>query len=346
MKITFILPGSGLSGGVRSTVITANGLIEKGHQVRLLVHEAGIFSRSRLRKQWLKIRYPGTWGELRLFKGRIDTFRDLTKCSFENDEIVVAVGLWSCREIAKLPVDSTKKIHYIHGEIPWDTNFMKEAWSENVTKITVASFLEQRVKDICGQDVFAVIPNGVETTEYYPSVLESERDGIGTIFGTSCYKDPETILNVLQSLRQNHCQIPQHIFGACCRPKEIPPKRYIRLPSIEKTREIYSHSLVWILASRSEGFGIPILEAMACGCAVVATDCGGPRDIIKDGENGFLVEVGNVEQIVDRIELLLEDDALRRRIVERAKETVNRFTWEASIQKLEQALGRIYALYA
>lgn len=106
-------------------------------------------------------------------------------------------------------------------------------------------------------------------------------------------------------------------------------------------REIYSKSKVWIVASRSEGFSLPILEAMACGCAVVATDCGGPRDIINDGKNGFLVEVGNVEQIVNRVLLLLGDNSLRKAICWEAERTVTEFSWEKSVDKLEHVLRNL-----
>jgi glycosyltransferase involved in cell wall biosynthesis len=80
---------------------------------------------------------------------------------------------------------------------------------------------------------------------------------------------------------------------------------------------------------------------MACGCAVVATDSGGPRDIIKDGENGFLVEVGKVDEIVGKVKLLLNNDGLRRRIVKNARKTVKNFNWGSSIDKLEEALQTI-----
>lgn len=341
MKIVFILPGSGSSGGNRCTVVVANRLIKKGHEVRLLVYKPKIFLRPALRSIWIKARYPRTNDWLPLFVGRIDTFRDLTKCGFERGEVILAVGLWSCKEIRKLTGDSIKKVHYIHGEIPWDVKLMNEAWGENVTKIAVASFLEQRVKDICGQDVFAVIPNGIDTTEYYPAVTEDQRNGIGTIFERAMHKDPETILRLLSKLRTVFPAIPQRLFGSSRRSKEISRSIYVRLPSIDEARDIYSRSLVWVLASCSEGFPAPILEAMACGCAVVATDCGGPRDIIKDGENGFLAEVGNVDGIVAKVKLLLDNDELRWQIVKRGKETVQKFSWEASIAKLERALQKV-----
>jgi glycosyltransferase involved in cell wall biosynthesis len=344
MKIAFVLPGSGASGGNRCTVAAGNGLAKRGHEVRLLVHKPNTFSRAGLRSRWLRICYPGTHDWLSLFKGQVETFRDLPRCSFECGEMVIGVGLWSCREVSKLPADHVKRVHYVHGEIPWDINFMREAWDQNITKIAVASFLRQRVKDVCGQDVFAVTPNGVDTTQYYPTVPDSQRNGVGTIFENAPHKDPAMVTHLLRKLRVAFPTVEQRVFGTSRRPKEIPRSIYVRFPSIETARDIYSRSLVWILASRSEGFGLPILEAMACGCAVVATDCGGPRDIIKDRENGFLVEIGNVDDIVHKVRLLLENEDLRRRIVERGMETAKRFSWDASISKLEGVLKEIDSL--
>jgi glycosyltransferase involved in cell wall biosynthesis len=95
---------------------------------------------------------------------------------------------------------------------------------------------------------------------------------------------------------------------------------------------------VWIVASLSEGFPAPVLEAMACGCVVVATDCGGPRDIIEDGLNGFLVPVGDVDAIVSRVQLLLDDVAMRNQMRLRAQETVRHLTWDKCVAELEHSL--------
>jgi glycosyltransferase involved in cell wall biosynthesis len=80
---------------------------------------------------------------------------------------------------------------------------------------------------------------------------------------------------------------------------------------------------------------MPILEAMACGCAVVSTDCGGPKDIIKDGENGFLVDVGNSNKLFEKAKLLLKDEGLWRTFAEQSRITVKSYSWENSVDKLE-----------
>jgi len=340
MKITFILPAGGRAGGIKSTVKTANGLLQRGHKVRFLVKRNMRHPRVLLRSLWLKVCCPYSNDWLDLSKAKVERFVNIKRCTFEKNEIVVASGWWAGEEIRQLESPEIIKVHYVRGMLK-DLDQMRRSWGENVPKIVVSSYLTDVIDKICGQKVYAVVPNGIDTTEFNPSVPESQRDGVGTIFGKGYHKDPDTVLVVLEKLREECPQIIQRVFGAGSRPEQISPKTYCRLPSLEKTREIYSRSLVWILASCSEGFPAPPLEAMACGCAVVATDCGGPRDIIVDGRNGFLVEVGNVEQIVDRVKLLLNDPKLRQRFVKNSKDTVNRFSWDSSVNKLQTALSNL-----
>jgi glycosyltransferase involved in cell wall biosynthesis len=232
-------------------------------------------------------------------------------------------------------------VHYLHGEIPWNRSYVKAAWQEPVPKIAVASYLSPLVQELCGQRVHAVVPNGVDATEYFPSLDDELRKAVGTVFGAGRHKDPETILAVMKKLAHDCPGVPRVSFGADVRPKALRGRSYVRFPTVSLARELYSRSLIWFLASRSEGFSCPVLEAMACGCAVVATDCGGPRDIIVDGENGFLVPVGDVDRMVERIRFLLSHPEVRQRIVANARQTAERFSWDHSVDLLEQALQSI-----
>jgi len=330
MKITFVLPSGGRAGGIKSTVKAANGLLQRGHKVRLLIKRNMRHPRVQLRRLWLKVCCPCSNDWLGLSEAKVERFVNIKRCTFEKNEIVVASGWWAGEEIRQLESPEIIKVHYIRGMLK-DTVQMRKSWGEIVPKIVVGSYLTDVIDKICGQKIYAVIPNGIDTAEFYSSVPESQRDGVGTIYGKGYHKDPETVLAALRRLREECPQTTQRVFGAGRRPKQISCRTYCRLPSLEKTREIYSRSLVWILASYSEGLPAPPLEAMACGCAVVTTDCGGPRDIIVDGQNGFLVEVGNVEQIVDRVKLLLNDAKLRQHFVEKSRDTVKRFSWDSSV---------------
>jgi glycosyltransferase involved in cell wall biosynthesis len=64
---------------------------------------------------------------------------------------------------------------------------------------------------------------------------------------------------------------------------------------------LYQEAKCFVLPSYEEGFGMVILEAMACGIPVVSTRCGGPNDIVLDGENGYLVDIGDVNAMAEKI---------------------------------------------
>ena len=88
----------------------------------------------------------------------------------------------------------------------------------------------------------------------------------------------------------------------------------------------YRDSSLFVLSSRFEGFGMVLIEAMACGLPVVSFDCPcGPKDIIKDGVDGLLVSNGNVEQLASSMSLLMGDEILREKMAASARQNVERF---------------------
>ena len=90
--------------------------------------------------------------------------------------------------------------------------------------------------------------------------------------------------------------------------------------------EKYLESSIFLLTSRFEGFGMVLIEAMACGVPVVSFNCPwGPADIITDGVDGFLVEYLNIEEAANRICQLMEDDNLRKKMGLVARANVKRY---------------------
>lgn len=96
--------------------------------------------------------------------------------------------------------------------------------------------------------------------------------------------------------------------------------------------------LLW-QSSVTEGLPGTLIQSMACGTPVVATDCDfGPREVVRDSIDGFLVPVGDVHALADRAQRLLDDPALRQRMATEAFEAAKRYTVAASLQRYMDAL--------
>ena len=103
--------------------------------------------------------------------------------------------------------------------------------------------------------------------------------------------------------------------------------------------EIVSLMDILIHPSLSEGFGRAVLEGMAFGKPVIATRVGGLRELIRDGENGFLVNPKDVDALTNRIEILIESKDLREQMGNAAEKTVfEGYRIEEKIKDFEKIL--------
>lgn len=96
----------------------------------------------------------------------------------------------------------------------------------------------------------------------------------------------------------------------------------------------YSESSMLVMSSHYEGFPMVMVEAMACGLPAVSFDfkCG-PKDIIKDGENGVIVTDGDIDALAEAMMRLMGDDELRKRMGEEAKKVVETYSEEKVMSK-------------
>ncbi|WP_437920462.1 glycosyltransferase family 4 protein [Sphingobacterium sp. LRF_L2] len=103
---------------------------------------------------------------------------------------------------------------------------------------------------------------------------------------------------------------------------------YINAPVKDITKE-YLNSALLAMTSRYEGLPMALLEAQACGLPLVAYACKcGPRDIIQNGENGFLIKQGDREELTEHLILLMQDSILRKKMGAKAKALAANFTEE------------------
>jgi glycosyltransferase involved in cell wall biosynthesis len=123
--------------------------------------------------------------------------------------------------------------------------------------------------------------------------------------------------------------------------KEVKPEfRYTIFSNVddETLAKLYSSSDVFIFTSYKEGFGLPPLEAMAGGTAVVTTDCGGIRDYAVDGYNSLIVPPGDPAAIAETVIKILNNQRLRDKLIQNGLETAKQWTWDKVTDKFEEAI--------
>jgi|LJSS01.1.fsa_nt_gb glycosyltransferase involved in cell wall biosynthesis len=114
------------------------------------------------------------------------------------------------------------------------------------------------------------------------------------------------------------------------------------VPNYTELPMLYEKANIFVSPSFEDLLGFRLLEAMSCKCATVATNVGGVPEIIKDGENGLLVNAGDHVMLADKIIMLCQDHSLRKRLSINGRITVmNGFTAEIMASKTLQIYNNI-----
>jgi len=104
----------------------------------------------------------------------------------------------------------------------------------------------------------------------------------------------------------------------------------------------YCNSSIFALSSRFEGFGMVMIEAMACGLPVVAFNCPwGPQEIVNNGEDGILVDNGSPSSLANGLLQLINDVNTRKAMSEAAERNVLRFKIDYIAQKWQQLFEQV-----
>lgn len=225
-----------------------------------------------------------------------------------------------------------------------------------VSKISNIIAVSLHVKNVISdmtQSQICVIQNGIDFEDIhnvqphksieYPSIL--------FVGGLSKVKGIDTLLNAVPIIRKKILNLCLYIAGSG--PEENKLKELVKELNIEENvnflgyvSEIEKYSYyksadVCVFPSIYEPFGIVLLEAMACGKPVVASNVGGIPFVVEEGKTGLLFESGNIEDLADKIMTILENEKLREKMGEAGRERAKEFTWDKIAERTVEVYKEI-----
>lgn len=104
---------------------------------------------------------------------------------------------------------------------------------------------------------------------------------------------------------------------------------------------VYSGALAFVYPSLYEGFGLPLLEAMACSCPIIASNSSSIPEVV--GDAALLFDPNNKDQIVKSIRTIIKDSDLRADLAQKANRQVKKFTWEKAAEETLKVFEKVYA---
>ncbi|HEC39186.1 MAG TPA: glycosyltransferase family 1 protein [bacterium] len=185
------------------------------------------------------------------------------------------------------------------------------------------------------------IPNGVNT-EIFNKKKENGKMFVTFIGRLSYIKGFDIYMNVIKELYKNNKDLNFLIIGKGPLKKLIKPAQK-NLPILhsdyyphEKMVDIYNHSKVVLITSRFEGVPTTMLESLACETPVIASNVGGIPEVIRNDENGLLIENFNTKSAVTKIIDVLHDQDKSRTFGKNGRKLVlKKFSWDVITDKIE-----------
>lgn len=219
---------------------------------------------------------------------------------------------------------------------------MQKSYLSNYHLLSISSIVNKILKARFNKESH-IIPNFIDTDIYYPinhefsnSILLVGNPGLK-------FKDFNTAMGALQKLWNNGykfnvnwvCQVKPDVRGISF------PIDFIENPPQDKLAEWYRKSDLFLFTSIYEGFGMPVLEAMASGIPVVTTNCGGINEFVKDGYNALVAEVYDIDSLANLVGYLLNNKEEREALGKLGLETAIKFNKDKIIKSFEEYLLNI-----
>lgn len=254
-------------------------------------------------------------------------------------DVLFATAWHTVTSVLDCPPEKGEKCYLIQHYETWQgpKSLVDETWRAPLHKAVVSKWLLELGKALGAQNI-CHIPAAVDHQIYrLTRPIEQRKRQVAMMFSYVGFKASEDGIKALQIAKSQFADLRVVLFGIN-RARSIVPDwmTYLLDPPQQNIVDAFNRSSIVLSPSIAEGFGLPLAEGAACGCAMVSTDSGGVRDFIIDGETGLLSPPSNPEALARNLCRLLADDDLRIRFAQAGRDFIGRFNWERSTDLLEE----------
>ncbi len=333
LKIAYILPHCHLTGGMKMLLQQMRLLKSRGYTIYAVFRS----------DESVKIEWSRLEADKQIVMPNNGKFADyLPEC-----DVIVAGWFDQLPELTKLdiPVLYWEQGHEsLFGDIPERYSpdllyqYMDLCYKTPCYIYSVSKYVSKVIKSKFGVQT-KLLTNCIDTNIYYPD--KQKEDDLILLVGNPYlqfkgFSIAITALNIVWKLGYKFrvkwaCQnepITKNILF---------PIETVNKPEQTELAKLYRKAAIHLFSSWYEGFGMPPLEAMASGTAVICTDCGGINEYIINGYNALVVPPGDIEEMAAHVILLLKNISLRNQLEENALETAQKFDCRKKINELEHA---------
>jgi len=261
-------------------------------------------------------------------------------------DVVIATAWPTARSVATLPAAKGRKVYYVfHRELDSrPASVVDASYRLPLFRTALSNATAAVLRETCGVGVDDVTPVGVDA-EWWGAAPAPARSGVLSLWGGP-RKGGDDVRAVFARVSSTVPGVRCRLFGSSTPPELPAGVEFIHAPADERIRELYAQSSVFLYASRFEGFGMPPLEAMAAGCAVVTTPVGAVPEFSRDGVDAVWVTPGDVAGMTRAVLELLADHDRAERLGRAARERAGAFGWEPALDRFEAMLRRAAATTA
>ena len=229
--------------------------------------------------------------------------------------------------------------------------------SDIVTAVS-DSLAQQTLELLSPKKEIETVYNFVDELEYTKRDPGNLKELLGVqenekvLIHVSNFRKVKRVPDIVKSFELIHQEMPAKLLLVGDGPEKHPTMEYVKGKSIEKDvlflgkqdnlAELYAISDLMLLLSQKESFGLVLLEAMACQVPCIGTNVGGIPEVIAHGENGYLVELGDISSVVQHALEILQDPILHMTISEKAATIArDKFSSERIVEQYEALYERV-----